>query len=709
MIGHGGSARTPAGARAAVTRTLDAACMLSPRVEVPSRDGAGGRESGASRMKRGVGAGVVAVVAATHLVLLLHTPIALFANASHDDTLFMRLAMHVASGEWLGPFSQYTLMKGPGYPLFVALSSAIGIPLSLGHALFQLAAVGVAALAVARLGGGAGLGILAFVVLLLHPAGLSRDLVRVIRDQIYWGQSLLVAASLALGYFGAREARRGAGWCAAAGLVLAWAWYTREESVWFLPGAAVLAAGAALVEWAAARSVRRAALKTLFVAAGFASLQLALSTANWLAYGTFTAVDFKEGRFVAALNALQGVRSGDQVPYVPVSKATRQAVYEVSPSFASMRAYFDPPPPGQTPWQYGCKRRPETCGEIAGGWWIWALRDAAARRGHYDSPRAAREFFGAIADEVERACDSGRLSCRRAALDYLPRMTAEQWRSLPERALQSFRQLLLVETPSLRYWPSAGSASDVETFWRFLNHPRIAPSRDAAERRVVQGWLYRPGAPWPTFEVLDAWGAPAPFELERAPSQDVAQLFGDERARYQRFVVTTGCMDRCSLVVRGAEEMARYALGAGRTGLVDVRDPALDLYVERDERQAAAASGARSFAALRAALVRIYRVAVPAIVLGGLLALGAAVRRGARLASSPPLVAVVALWALVLTRVALVVLVDASSFPALTFQYLAPGCYLAVAAAFFSFAAVRRVGTEPRRAGLARAPAAGAG
>ena len=37
-----------------------------------------------------------------------------------DDYLYVRIAGYLAHGQWLGPFDQYTLLKGPAYPAFIA-------------------------------------------------------------------------------------------------------------------------------------------------------------------------------------------------------------------------------------------------------------------------------------------------------------------------------------------------------------------------------------------------------------------------------------------------------------------------------------------------------------------------------------------------------------------------------------------------------------
>ena len=63
----------------------------------------------------------------------------------------------------------------------------------------------------------------------------------------------------------------------------------------------------------------------------FVATQIGFCTANWWVYGKFVGVDFKEANFQRALSAMTGVRSGETKPYVPVTAATRQQIYRVSP------------------------------------------------------------------------------------------------------------------------------------------------------------------------------------------------------------------------------------------------------------------------------------------------------------------------------------------------------------------------------------------
>jgi hypothetical protein len=69
---------------------------------------------------------------------------------SHDDLLFLRLARSILDGEWLGPYEQLTLVKGPFLPLFLAASAKLGLPFLLSQEVLYLLGSAVVMLALAQ-------------------------------------------------------------------------------------------------------------------------------------------------------------------------------------------------------------------------------------------------------------------------------------------------------------------------------------------------------------------------------------------------------------------------------------------------------------------------------------------------------------------------------------------------------------------------------
>ena len=81
--------------------------------------------------------------------------------------------------------------------------------------------------------------------------------------------------------------------------------------------------------------------------------------------------------------------------------------------------------------QSGCAWYPWTCGDSAGGWFFWALRDTAAQEGHYETPAATGEFFGRLRDQVVTACHQGFLACDNWKLGQTLHLNVEQISQIP--------------------------------------------------------------------------------------------------------------------------------------------------------------------------------------------------------------------------------------------------------------------------------------
>ena len=345
-----------------------------------------------------------------YVIVMVHTPLAVLADAGHDDALFMTLGGHLAAGEWLEPFNQFTLMKGPGYPAFLALGHWLGIPVSLAHALFHCAVIIFFVAVAHRFVGSLALSGLLLVLLLWYPISMTLPMLRIVRDDIYYGQILLLLALLVSALFYTSTDRRRLLFAALAGTVLGWLWLTREEGVWIVPALGLIVAVAV---WEAARDrrLRKLGLTLMMLFGVFAGTQVGFRGLNRLIYGKFVGVDVKERNLERALGVLASVRSGEVKPFVPITRSARQRVYSVSPTFASISTWLETPP--DQGWAgLTCGQFPSLCGgEIAAMWFLWALRDAAAAGGYYQSPAKASVFFGRMADEILATCGDGRLQC----------------------------------------------------------------------------------------------------------------------------------------------------------------------------------------------------------------------------------------------------------------------------------------------------------
>ena len=135
---------------------------------------------------------VSTVIAATLGSLWIRTgfPAEVWAGAGADDLLFVRLARSLISGHWLGHFDELTLVKGVGYPSFIALSFALGVPLKVAETSVYLVVCGVSTFCVSRWARSYVVGSVLFVFLAFNPALLSESMSRVVRENFYLTLSL---------------------------------------------------------------------------------------------------------------------------------------------------------------------------------------------------------------------------------------------------------------------------------------------------------------------------------------------------------------------------------------------------------------------------------------------------------------------------------------------------------------------------------------
>jgi hypothetical protein len=531
-----------------------------------------------------------------------------------------------------------------------------------------------------------------FTLLLWQPVSLSTPLLRVLRDRIYFDQLLILFAALAWALFG--DGRKGRMLSAfLAGAILGWFWLTREEGAWIVPGLFALAVAALLQTYRTPR-LRETVGTIAIIAAVFAFSQLAFSAVNAAVYGKFGGVDFKERNFQRALAALDSVRSGGTKPFVSITYAAMQRVSSVSPAFASLKPYFDGPGKG---WEkFGCPTYPSSCGEISSGWFMWALRAAAERGGHYSSPTEASAFFGRLADEVENACKRDELECVVQPIAEMPPMNLRQLADGLRQYFDAAIKLLFLINYSTDPGASNGSNESLKAALRFLHYPMHTRPVGSSPPYVVSGWYYRSGSEWISLTIFQADGSAVDASLDRRNSPDIAEHFKDSLASRQRFELTTECNDACVLEVRSSNgETAkktfgqlhaaqRLALGSGTLHIDQVTSVATMSY---DLTRADVAAQH-----IRAAIFKGYKYLYVPILLLGIAAFIIATFDfwGKAFGNACYLMALVS-WLLVLSRFGLLLFIAATSLPALAVHYMAPAYFLLVSGAVFSCAALMQL------------------
>ena len=603
----------------------------------------------------------------------------LILHATHDDALFLRLASALARGKWLSRYDQLILIKGMGYPAFVALVYRLGLPLLLAQHLLYVLACAVFCYAVRDLLERAGLRALLFLMLLFNPT--TWLLPRVIRDHFYMSLTLLLLACAA-GALNALRAplRELAAWTSGAGLALAALWHTREEGLWLVPMWLCWMLCASLAVWQARRE-RRQRLGLILATPLFPlACGLLIATLNFAVYGTFTTTELTGGAFAAAFGATLRVTQQQPQRYLPMPAETRERLYRVSPAFAELRTFFEGP--GGQAWKDFCLAGLTPCGqEFVGGWYLFAFREAVSSRGYYNSAPQAQAYYERLAAEVNRACASGALACGPPRQTVAPPVRREDVTYIIQSWRRAFVFLARFELPAPLGFSQTRSYCQGRT--------GLVPVRDAIypcfgfedmNQTRISGWAISEVGEI-EFEARTLTGQPVALaELVREDSPDIvthAARLGLQtpRAARARFRLKLNTLDEARLVMKCAgREVAVINTSTGQ-----VLQQAERVYLNIDaadhmtlpNRQTAPAISFR----LRSLdwLQRVYQTFFPGLAGAALVLLPWLCWR-VRRDPDKRAFAVLGLMCLLalLTRLSLLALIDATSFLAININYLAP-------------------------------------
>ena len=347
-------------------------------------------------------------------------------GSSFDDVLYVRIATFLAHGQWLGPFDQLTLLKGPAYPAFIALTYRSGVPLKIGEQLTYLLSAAAVAGCVWMTMRRRAAALVVYVVLALDPVNFDSYNARVLRDGWYASLSVLFVATFFLAAFGAITHVR-LRWLipvsVTAGLGGAAFWLCREEGVWIVPSILLIAFGlpsCLLVRWWCSRPRTRPTGSRALLLGGRLGLVLAIvgvalvtpivavTAGNSSHYGAGLTNDLVSGQFARAYADWRRVQAGSPTAATPLVRAQREAVYQISSAARQLEPFLeDPGSPGM---RASC-RILAPCGELAGVVVVFALRDAAANAGHFRSEADVQTFFGELDAQIDAGCTSGQLSC----------------------------------------------------------------------------------------------------------------------------------------------------------------------------------------------------------------------------------------------------------------------------------------------------------
>lgn len=184
---------------------------------------------------------------------------------------------------------------------------------------------------------------------------------------------------------------------------------------------------------------------------------------------------------------------------------------------------------------------------MAGGWFIWAFRDAVSKAGYYSTGKMARSYYERLAKEIYSACENGFLTCNLSGFSFSPFLppwnqthTATFLFSLPKVIVS----LIRFDEIFVGSFPSKGPASYI-ALAETITHERAVPIAEN-NQFTLQGWAFAFHGDI-TVRIVDTDGKPLRHTFIGLVSDDVYNYYKSkndrvpETARRARFRIVVPC------------------------------------------------------------------------------------------------------------------------------------------------------------------------
>jgi len=327
-----------------------------------------------------------------------------------DEYLMLAQAESLIKGEYLGTYNYLTLVKGIGFPLFLALAFKLGFSYLALYSIFYSFSCLIALLPLKKLIKNKVILYVIFLVLLFCPATFDDNVTLMYRNMLIVPQSILLISSIMMMYFNLNNSKKKfLFWTLLSSFTWIFLWHTREDSIWSFP--LVLIASIVMLIILIISKIKNKKQKIAILSLPFIILFLSIqviSLFNYKYYGIYTVNQLNDSNYTKAVMLMMKVKPEKEIEHVEITRETLNRLYDVSPTFANLKEIIE----------YDYENNgsmviaEEDNGEINEDLITWELTGAANALGYYETAQKAEEFWGKVYDEILSAINAGLLETR---------------------------------------------------------------------------------------------------------------------------------------------------------------------------------------------------------------------------------------------------------------------------------------------------------
>lgn len=468
---------------------------------------------------------VVGSILGTLVVMCMN--LHMIGPSMYDEYLLVRVAYSISQGEWLGAYDSLIMVKNPSFQIFLALTSKLGLPYLMALGMLRSGAAVYFANTLKKILDSKIIVLLGYVVLQFSPVLFTETGTKLYRTSLVVPMVVILFCSLISMYIH-RYDKKLLKYSIFSGLALAFFWYIREDSIWVAPftAGALLCVAACLVKafWKKKDKKSLQYMVKRLVITMLPVLCLVLATnalclVNYVKYGVYATNDFKGTYFSDATASMQSVNQ-EEIPYVTVNRETIEKLYEVSPTFASIRTEMDAM--YESGWQSWGTEEGVDDGEIEGGYIFWALREAVSNSGYYADAATANAFYKAMYEEIEAAFESGELQ-KSDEIGFVWGGNLELDKIL-EKTIESIRWIITYDKVTVGVRTST-SGGDTLVLAEVMSHTTMVLEED--KMAEVVGWAFATNSE-ETIKVEVEIEGQGVYTVEYQESPDVYAKYGEQ-------------------------------------------------------------------------------------------------------------------------------------------------------------------------------------
>lgn len=370
-------------------------------------------------------------------LLISNIPITPYPNQLCDDDMMVEMAKSIRAGKWLGNYTSNTLVKGPVFPIILAIINYFGFSyIGTMNLIYTIACIYFIYTIKDVLKSKKAL-IFLYLILLFNPVSYAWwTLQRVYRNGITLAQVLIIIGSLFAMYRRRDEkAKKMLPFSIIGGITLATLWLTREDGIWILPFTmAVIVLTIVLIIIKAKKekiNIKEIGAKVFIAILPLIILVVSLNTIRFINqknYGVFVYNEINDGYFGKVIKTIYSVKTDEDIKYVTATRKKMNLLYENSKTLNSIKDEMEK---ALNLWDLSDRNPKDT--QVEDGWFWWALKDAAENAGMYENAEKANEFYKKVYEEINQAIKEGKLEKQSTMpSNLMSPWKAEYFKELPE-------------------------------------------------------------------------------------------------------------------------------------------------------------------------------------------------------------------------------------------------------------------------------------